>query len=205
MDLTIVNGAVEGFALGAGLIVAIGAQNAYVLRQGLVGEYVFTVTTLCFLSDALLIFAGVAGLGGIVSSYPVLIRIVTLAGAGFLFVYGAMAFYRALHPGRLEAGTNGANNLRNAIVTVLALTWLNPHVYLDTVMMLGGLSARHDDAARAAFGIGAAAASFVWFYGLGYGARLLAPVFRRRAAWRVLDFVIAAIMWLIAVSLLGGL
>ena len=201
MDMAVLNAALEGFALGAGLIIAIGAQNAFVLRQGLLKQYVFAVTTVCFVSDALLIVAGVAGFGTVVSSNPTLIYVVTGVGAVFLFVYGAMAFYRALHPGRLEAGSNGARSLRGAVLTTLALTWLNPHVYLDTVVMLGGLSGRYDGAARMAFGLGAAGSSFVWFYTLGYGARFLAPLFIRRTAWRVLDLLIGAIMWAIAASL----
>lgn len=205
MDLVIFTAAIEGFALGFGLIVAIGAQNAFVLRQGLVKDYVFAVAGICFLSDAALILAGVAGFGTFVSAHPELIWWVTVLGAGFLFIYGALALYRAVHPGRLEAGSNGARSLKAAVLTVLALTWLNPHVYLDTVVMLGGLSGRYDGAARAAFGLGAALASFIWFFGLGYGARLLAPLFQKPAAWRVLDFLIAAIMWTITASLVFSL
>ncbi|MHA1563951.1 MAG: LysE/ArgO family amino acid transporter [Alphaproteobacteria bacterium] len=199
------NGALEGFALGAGLIVAIGAQNAFVLRQGLVREYVFAVATICFLSDAVLIVAGVAGFGSIVSANPTLIAYVTAIGAVFLFGYGVLAFYRALHPGRLEAASGGARGLRATILTVLALTWLNPHVYLDTIVMLGGLSGRYNGGARIAFGAGAALASAVWFYSLGFGARMLAPLFQRPAAWRVLDTLIGAIMWAIAASLASSL
>ncbi|MBZ0217269.1 MAG: LysE/ArgO family amino acid transporter [Fimbriimonadaceae bacterium] len=201
MEPAVFTGAVEGFALGAGLIIAIGAQNAFVLRQGLIRQYVLAVAGICFVSDAALIFAGVAGFGAFVSAYPLLIVLVTGVGAVFLFVYGALALYRAWHPGRLEAAANGAGSLRAAMLTALALTWLNPHVYLDTVVMLGGLSGRYENAPRAAFGIGAAAASFVWFFALGYGARLLAPLFRKPAAWRLLDLVIAAVMWAIAGSL----
>lgn len=191
--------------LGAGLIIAIGAQNAYVLGQGIARRHVFAVTTICFLSDALLIAAGVAGFGTIVRSWPVLIIVATIFGALFLIVYGALALNRARKPNRLESRSGGAQSLAVAVTTVLMLTWLNPHVYLDTVLMFGGISARYDGSARAAFGAGAAFASFVWFYGLGYGATLLAPIFRNPNAWRVLDIAIGLVMWTIAASLIAGL
>jgi L-lysine exporter family protein LysE/ArgO len=193
--------ALQGFALGGSLIVAIGAQNAFVLRQGLLRRHVLAVTTICFLSDAALITAGVAGVGSLIQAAPGALRVVTLAGAAFLAVYGALAARRALHPGRLEASGDVAAGLRRAVATCLALTFLNPHVYLDTVVLLGGLSARFAGAERVAFGVGAATASAVWFYGLGFGARLLTPIFARRAAWRVLDATIALVMWSIAISL----
>lgn len=197
--------ALEGFLLGAGLIIAIGAQNAYVLGQGIARRHVFAVTTICFLSDALLIAAGVAGFGTIVRTWPTLVIVVTIFGAVFLVIYGALALNRARRHNRLESKSDGAQSLAVAVTTVLALTWLNPHVYLDTVLMLGGISARYDGGARAAFGAGAAFASFVWFYGLGYGAALLAPIFRNPNAWRVLDIVIGLVMWAIAASLIAGL
>ncbi|WP_425105738.1 LysE/ArgO family amino acid transporter [Ancylobacter sp.] len=194
--------ALEGFLLAASLIVAIGAQNAFVLRQGLARRHVFAVATFCVLADATLILAGVAGLGTLVQQSPRLLTVVTLAGSAFLFAYGMMALRRALHPGGLSARGAAEPRLAPALMTVAALTFLNPHVYLDTVVLLGSLSARHVGWARAAFAVGAACASAVWFYGLGYGARFLAPLFARPVAWRVLDGVIALIMTLIAVSLL---
>lgn len=194
--------ALQGFALGASLIVAIGAQNAFVLRQGLLRRHVLAVTTICFLADAALITAGVAGVGSLIQAAPGALRVVTLAGAAFLAVYGVLAARRALRPGRLEASGEAATGLRRAVATCLALTFLNPHVYLDTVVLLGGLSARFAGPERVAFGVGAATASAVWFYGLGYGARLLTPLFARRTAWRVLDAAIALVMWSIAISLL---
>ncbi len=197
--------ALEGFLLGAGLIIAIGAQNAYVLGQGIARRHVFAVTTICFLSDAILIVAGVAGFGTIVRSWPTLVTAVTIFGAVFLFIYGALALNRARNPNRLESGSGGARSLGVAVTTVLALTWLNPHVYLDTVLMLGGISARYEGDERAVFGAGAVLASFVWFYGLGYGAALLAPIFRKPSAWRVLDIAIGLIMWAIAATLIAGL
>jgi L-lysine exporter family protein LysE/ArgO len=198
-----VNGAaaVEGFLLGAGLIIAIGAQNAFVLRQGLKREHVFAVATVCSLSNALLIAVGVAGMGELVKASPALLTLVTVAGIAFLAAYGAIAFFRALRPGRLEAAASRRQGLGATLLTALALTFLNPHVYLDTVVLIGGLSARHEGAAAVAFAVGAAAASAVWFYGLGFGARLLAPLLARPAAWRLLDLGIAVVMWGIAIRL----
>jgi L-lysine exporter family protein LysE/ArgO len=193
--------AVEGFLLGAGLIIAIGAQNAYVLRQGLRREHVFAVTTICWISDALLIVVGVAGVGGLVKSHPAVLTAITIAGVAFLAGYGAIAFRRALRPGRLVGADTPPQSLRATILTALALTFLNPHVYLDTVVLIGGLSARHEGAAAIAFATGAALASVAWFYGLGFGARLLAPLLARPAAWRCLELGIALVMWGIAIRL----
>jgi L-lysine exporter family protein LysE/ArgO len=193
--------AVEGFLLGFGLIVAIGAQNAFVLRQGLMRRHVFAVAAICAASDAILILAGVVGLGRLVQSAPRLLTVVTLAGAGFLFVYGAIAFRRAFHPGRLLAAAAEEAGLAATVAACLAFTFLNPHVYLDTVVLIGAVSARYDFGGAAAFGAGAAIASVVWFFGLGYGARLLTPIFARPAAWRVLDILIGVIMWSIAARL----
>ena len=193
---------VSGFLLGLGLIVAIGAQNAFVLRQGLLREHVFAVTTLCALSDALLISAGVLGLGTLIRQSPMLITIATWGGAAFLLFYAGLALRRALFPHALKARGEGAGSLKAALAAAFLFTWANPHVYLDTVVLFGGVSARLDGADRTAFWIGGSLASAVWFYGLGYGARLLAPVFARPVAWRVLDLVIAAIMTAIAASLI---
>jgi L-lysine exporter family protein LysE/ArgO len=194
-------GAAEGFLLGAGLIIAIGGQNAFVLRQGLKREHVFAVATVCWLSDALLIAVGVAGMGELVKASPVLLTLVTVAGIAFLATYGAIAFIRALRPGWLEAAASRRQGLGATLLTALALTFLNPHVYLDTVVLIGGLSARHEGGAAVAFAVGAAAASAVWFYGLGFGARLVAPLLARTAAWRLLDLGIAIVMWGIAIRL----
>jgi L-lysine exporter family protein LysE/ArgO len=194
--------AVEGFLLAVSIIVAIGPQNAFVLRQGLQKRHVFAVASACALSDIVLIAAGVAGLGALVQQHPALLTAIALIGAVFLFVYGALSLRRAFRPASLAPAEAQAMSVSRALGTALALTFLNPHVYLDTVVLIGGLSARHGGAASIAFGIGAATASTVWFYGLGYGARLLAPVFARPAAWRVLDIVVTLLMWGIALSLL---
>jgi L-lysine exporter family protein LysE/ArgO len=196
--------AVNGFLLGASLIVAIGAQNAFVLRQGLRREFVFAVSLICSLSDALLIAAGVAGVGALVTKSQTLLLWVTVFGALFLFAYGVRSFLRALRPETMQAG-EARPSLSAAIATCLALTFLNPHVYLDTVLLIGSLSGRHAGAARLAYGIGAALASFVWFFGLGYGAALLQPIFADKRAWRILDVAIGIVMWAIAARLVVAL
>ena len=160
---------------------------------------------ICALSDALLIAAGVAGLGTLISSSPRLIELVTIGGAIFLLAYAVLALRRAFRPEVLMAAHAGEGSLKVAIAACLAFTFLNPHVYLDTVLLVGSLSAAYDGAARIAYGAGAALASFVWFFGLGYGARLLQPVFARPAAWRVLDLMIAVVMTAIAIGLLSRL
>ncbi|WP_417519985.1 LysE/ArgO family amino acid transporter [Minwuia sp.] len=193
--------AVEGFLLGLSLILAIGAQNAFVLRQGLLRQHVLLIVLICAASDALLIGAGVMGLGSIIRSVPGLIFWSTLGGVVFLTVYGLFAFWRALRPDRLEVVAGKPLGWQAAALTTLAFTFLNPHVYLDTVIMLGGISARLPIDQRMHFWIGGATASFVFFFSLGYGARLLAPVFARPSAWRVLDLLIALVMWVIALIL----
>lgn len=190
--------AVAGFFLGGSLIVAIGAQNAYVLRQGLLQNHVFAISLFCAVSDAVLIALGVGGFGAYVSASPGLLRIVGFGGAAFLLVYGAMAFRRALNPTAMTAAETAAPSLAAALASCAAFTFLNPHVYLDTVVLVGGLSATWPEHGRYAFGAGAMTASFVWFFGLGYGARLLQPVFRNPRAWQVLDCAIGATMWALA-------
>jgi L-lysine exporter family protein LysE/ArgO len=190
----------NGFALGASLIIAIGAQNAFILKQGMLRQHVFILCLICASADALLIAAGVGGLGTLVSAHPALVRAVTLLGAMFLAAYSFIAFRRAFHASSMSVSGEGWS-LRQAIAACLAFTFLNPHVYLDTVLLLGGLSSRYAGDARLAYGAGAALASFVWFFGLGYGARLLLPLFQKPAAWRILDTVIGIVMALIAISL----
>jgi L-lysine exporter family protein LysE/ArgO len=191
----------SGLALGLGLIVAIGAQNAFVLRQGLRLEHVAAVVAVCTVSDIALIAAGVLGTGAALSQLPGLIPVVCFAGSAFLLGYGVLAARRALRPGALLPGAAGAQaGLAVTVGTCLALTWLNPHVYLDTVVLLGSTASTYG-ANRWEFAAGAGIGSAVWFTGLGYGARLLRPVFARPAAWRVLDGGIAVVMGLLAVSL----
>lgn len=195
-----------GTGLGAGLalIIAIGAQNAFVLRQGLRGEHVGLVVLVCMVSDAVLIAAGIFGIGEVVRAVPAVVVVIRLAGAAFLLAYGAFAARRAFHPGTLTAsGQQGAPGPRAVLATVLALTWLNPHVYLDTVLLLGTLANEHGEL-RWWFGAGAALGSVLWFSALGFGARLLRPVFARPAAWRVLDGAIALVMVFLAARMAFG-
>ncbi len=191
--------AFAGFGLGLSLILAIGAQNAFVLRQGLRRAHVLAVVLTCAISDAILIAAGVAGFGTLAEAAPWLEPVMRYGGAAFLFVYGARAFRAAVAGGAALQAGEGAQSLRAALLTCLALTWLNPHVYLDTVVLLGSISAQYD--AKLAFALGAMTASFVFFFSLGFGARLLAPLFARPAAWRVLDAGVGVVMWAIAVKL----
>lgn len=190
-----------GLGSAAALIVAIGAQNAFVLRQGLRREHVLAVVAICVASDAVLIAAGVAGIGTLVKAAPLALLIVRWAGFAFLVGYAVFAAIRAVRPSTLTAATSGGGSLAAAIGTCLAITWLNPHVYLDTVLLLGSLSATHGDPGRWVFGAGAATASLLWFLLLGFGARLAAPVFARPIAWRVLDAGIAVLMLVLAVLL----
>ena len=187
--------ALAGYVLAISLIMAIGAQNAFILRQGLKREHVFILCLLCALSDTILIVAGVAGLGTLVSQHPVALAAIAVGGAIFLFGYGLMAFRRAFNPDVLKAGAGPSLPLGKAVAACLAFTFLNPHVYLDTVVLLGGLSAVYQGEARLAYAVGACAGSFTWFFSLGYGARLLAPVFARPKSWQVLDILIGLVMW----------
>ncbi|KQU06923.1 amino acid transporter [Rhodococcus sp. Leaf7] len=195
-----------GFGVGLSLIVAIGAQNAFVLRQGIARQHVLAVVLVCALSDAILILAGVSGIGVVVETYPTAVTVVTVAGVVFLTVYGLTAFRRALHPSALtvEKTATGAS-LRSVILTSVALTWLNPHVYLDTVVFLGSVANRETGSARWWFAAGAVLGSVVWFTALGFGARFATPIFAKPVAWRVLDVVIGVVMLLIAVVLVEGL
>ncbi|MEL7429271.1 MAG: LysE/ArgO family amino acid transporter [Pseudomonadota bacterium] len=193
---------VTGFFLGATLIIAIGAQNAFILRQGLLRQHVFILCLICATSDALLIAAGVAGLGLVIQESPTLLLAIRLGGAAFLIWYAVVALRRAMNPDAMEIAQTGGGSLKAAIATCLAFTFLNPHVYLDTVLLVGSLSTQFEGDGRTVYAIGAMLASFVWFFGLGYGARLLAPVFTKPRAWQVLDLFIAAVMTLIALSLL---
>jgi L-lysine exporter family protein LysE/ArgO len=192
--------AIAGFGLGLSLILAIGAQNAFVLRQGLRRAHVLAVVLTCAVSDAVLIAAGVAGFGALTTAAPWLEPMMRYGGAAFLIVYGARAFLSAWRGGAALQAGDGAQSLRAALLTSLALTWLNPHVYLDTVVLLGSISAQYPD--RLAFAIGAMTASFVFFFTLGYGARLVAPWFARPGAWRGLDAGVGAVMWAIAAKLI---
>lgn len=194
------NAFASGFALGLSLILAIGAQNAFVLRQGLKRSHVFAVCLTCAVSDAVLIVVGVSGFGWLAGSVPWLSVAMKWGGALFLLGYGGMAFYTAYRGGQTMGADGSSVSLKSALATCIALTWLNPHVYLDTVALLGAVSVQFDN--KVGFGAGAALASFAFFFSLGYGARLAAPFFARPSAWRILDLIIGIIMWSIAFGLL---
>ncbi|WP_082590582.1 LysE/ArgO family amino acid transporter [Agromyces sp. Soil535] len=229
-----VSSLLAGLGLGLSLIVAIGAQNLFVLRQGIRREHVFAVAAICAASDLALIIVGVSGVGAVLEAVPWLVDVVRWAGAAFLVGYGLIAARRAIRPSGAAlvaaggtdaarrsdagAGTPAASGgpeasgtatatlaaprtaLLSAVLTCLALTWLNPHVYLDTVFLLGSVASTHGDG-RWAFAVGAGAASIVWFFGLAYGARLLGGALASPRAWRVLDGVIAVVMVALGVSL----
>ena len=192
---------VVGFATSISLIAAIGAQNAFVLRQGIRNEHVLPVVILCAACDLVLILAGVAGIGALVTAYPNLTTIARYGGAAFLIGYGLLAARRAFRPTILTPAAEAAPaRLWAVLVTCLALTFLNPHVYLDTVVLLGTLANQQGDG-RWIFGAGAASASVVWFFGLGFGARRLATLFANPTTWRVLDWLIAVTMLALGITL----
>ncbi|GBQ91229.1 lysine efflux permease [Gluconacetobacter johannae DSM 13595] len=194
----------SGFGLSAALIAAIGAQNMFVLRQGLRREHVAPVVLFCAAADLVLVAAGVAGSGTVLKAIPWLALVLTLGGAGFLLWYGVGALRRAVTPGTLVAETAGGTAPLGAILMrAAAFTFLNPHVYLDTMMLMGAVGGALPGGARPAFVAGAGTASAVWFTALGFGARILRPVFARPVAWRILDGLVAAIMLALACLLLA--
>jgi len=192
-----------GFALSATLIIAIGAQNAFVLRQGLRREHVTPIVVFCAMADLLLIGAGVAGLAGVLGDAPTLTALLTIGGSAFLLWYGIRALRRALRPQSLQAaGGTEPVSLRIAMAQAAGFTLLNPHVYLDTVLLMGSIGARQPSDMRMWFVGGAACASGVWFTTLGFGARLLGPIFARPRAWQVLDTLVGLTMILLAALLI---
>ena len=195
---------VTGFSLSISLILAIGAQNAFVLKQGLKKHHVFFVCLVCAVSDALLISAGVGGFGVLIQAYPSVEVIARYAGALFLFVYSFQSFRSAFTvQHKLDPEGESKGSLLKTIGICLALTWLNPHVYLDTVVLLGSISTQYAPQ-QWSFGIGAVSASFVFFFSLGYGARLLIPLFSKPMSWKVLEGVVGTLMFFIAVTLVVG-
>ncbi|MGW4463988.1 LysE/ArgO family amino acid transporter [Micromonospora sp. NPDC004704] len=191
-----------GFTASIALIAAIGAQNAFVLRQGLRRQHVLPVVLTCAASDALLISLGIAGLGAAIADRPAVAGTVRWVGAAFLICYALFAARRALRPDRLTPTDHRPVPLRTTIAMCLAFTYLNPHVYLDTVLLLGSVANQYDN--RWLFGSGAVLASVVWFTALGYGAHRLAPALSRPGAWRVVDGLVAALMAALAIALLRG-
>jgi L-lysine exporter family protein LysE/ArgO len=192
----------SGFVTGLSLIVAIGAQNAFVLRQGLRRKHVLLVVGVCACSDLALISAGVGGIGTIIERAPVVLLVVRWFGAAFLLGYGLVAARRAVRGGHLDPAADRQLSPRAVLATAFAFTWLNPHLYLETVLIVGSIASTHGVMGRWWFGAGAGVASLSWFSALGFGARALTPVFRRPSAWRVLDGGMAVVMVALAASLL---
>ena len=192
----------QGFAIGLSLIVAIGAQNAFVLKQGLKKQAVFWVCFVCALSDSILVVLGITGFATVIQLYPELVGFAKWAGAVFLLWYGLQHAIQAFQSNQsLHAGSQNEIQLSKIIMVCLALTWLNPHVYLDTVVLIGSISTQFEQT-KLYFTLGVITASWFFFFSLGYGARVLIPVFANPKAWKVLDVVIALIMWSIAISLI---
>lgn len=196
--------ALAGLGTGLALIIAIGAQSAFVLRQGLRGDHVGLVVWVCLLSDVVLIAVGVAGVGQVLRAVPAMEVAARVGGAGYLFVYAALAGRRCLRvSGGLHPSRGTALTTKAVLLAVLAVTWLNPHVYLDTVLLLGSLASIHGQM-RWGFGLGAFAASLLWFTALGYGAAVLRPIFAKPQAWQLLDAGTAAVMVVLGLAMLAS-
>lgn len=191
-----------GLGVGFSLILAIGAQNAFVLRQGLKREYVFSVCLICALSDSILIYLGITGFSQIVVEFPLITIFAQYFGAVFLFIYGLRSFYSAFRKNtRLDPSSIEKANIYRVLGTCLAFTWLNPHVYLDTVVLVGSISTNFTNELHT-FAMGAILSSWIFFFSLGYGAKFLLPLFQNSISWKILDFLIGVIMWVIAINLL---
>jgi L-lysine exporter family protein LysE/ArgO len=199
----IFNSFIQGFLMGTGLIIAIGAQNAFVLKQGIKGEHRSVVAWICALSDAILITAGIAGMGYLFTQHPLITKCTAFGGALYLAWFSFRSFRSALKGESMDinGSSDSSMTLKAAVITTLALTYLNPHVYLDTVVMLGGFGASRPDWLRPFFGLGAASASFIWFFALAFSGKILAPFFRKKISWRMLDTGIGIVMAYIAYSL----
>jgi len=191
----------KGFGVGAGLIIAIGAQNAFVLSHGIRKDHEILIPLICSICDAILIILGIYGMGRIVASSPGLSTFTAWGGALFLFWYGLNSFRSAMNPGTLEADRSVPGKVGATIATTLGLTLLNPLVYLDTVVLIGSIGSQFTGANRHMFALGALLASFIWFFGLSMGGRFLAPLFQRPLSWRILDSLVCITMWTIATSL----
>ena len=189
-----------GLLTGLSLIVAIGAQNAFVLRQGLLKKHVLVIVLICSLSDATLITLGVLGLGSLISALPWLLEVIRWVGVAFLIWYGSSSLRRFMKNESLEAATSESGNLKQTVLTVLALTFLNPHVYLDTVIFIGGIANQFGDQ-KWLFVLGAITASFIWFFSLGFGASKASVLVSKPGFWKILDIFIAAVMFSLAITL----
>lgn len=192
----------HGFLVCFGLIASIGAQNAFLLKQGILKQHVFVIATLCFLCDVILMGLGVFGMGSLLEQSPVASLALAIFGAIFLFTYGSRSFIAAYRgEGELQASQGNSISLKNAVMITLAITLLNPHVYIDTVVIIGGIGGTLDTVGKWQFLSGALFCSALWFYVIGYGAGLLAPYFKKRRTWQILDIITGLIMYVIAFSL----
>lgn len=194
----------KGMGTGGGLIIAIGAQNAFVLSQGVRKNHYILIPLICAVCDAILVAVGVAGFGSFIASSKVLSQVAGIGGAVFLFCYGIRSFRSALKGERLESDQKGETSLKAAVLTTLAVTLLNPHVYIDTILLLGSIAGQFQAPGHLIFGAGAIAASFIWFFALSLGSSLLAPLFKKELSWRILDSLVGMIMWAVAISVLKG-
>jgi len=194
---------IKGYSTTAGLIIAIGAQNAFILRQGLIKSHVLIVALLASIIDISMIYLGVKGLGLVIASHNYLMLTAKYGGILFLFFYGCKCFYSALFKTSSidDAHITGKKSLSSAIITLLAMSFLNPHMYLDTILLIGTVGAQLPENQRLYYIAGAGTASVIWFFCLAYGARLLTPIFQKPRAWKILDAIIGVIMWSIALSL----
>jgi len=193
---------IQGFGTAGGLIAAIGAQNAFVLSQGVRKNHHFIIALICIVCDVVFISAGIAGFGKAVSTNPTLSQLVAWGGAGFLFLYGLRSFRSALRGGSMNINDQTIMTLKAAIFTTLAVTLLNPHFYLDTVILLGSVSSQFHGESRLYFWVGAVSASTLWFISLSLGGQMLAPLFKKQISWQILDSLVCASMWVIAASLI---
>ncbi len=196
--------ALAGFALGGSLIVAIGAQNAFIIRQGVLNQFVFWLCLFCALSDAALIWLGIYGLAAVLAVAPQLLAMLRYGGAAFLIWYGVKALLRARHPEAMAESDRNTQTLASALAMCAAFTWLNPHVYIDTVVLIGSIANARPAGEQVPFAVGASLASFVWFFAIGYGAKALRGPLSQPKVWRVIEIAIAAIMFWIARKLLMG-
>jgi L-lysine exporter family protein LysE/ArgO len=195
---------IAGFTLSISLILAIGSQNAFVLKQGIKKQHVLLICIICALSDAILISLGVAGFGVIVNEYPMIEEYARYGGAAFLLVYSALSFKSAFNQSHaLTPESELQHSAMKTAAICLAFTWLNPHVYLDTVVLLGSISTQYPGE-QFQFALGGITASFIFFFSLGYGARFLAPIFQKPVAWKILEFIVGVTMLIIALTLLIG-
>ncbi|MGA1863304.1 LysE/ArgO family amino acid transporter [Deferribacter thermophilus] len=191
----------DGFSLGLSLILAIGAQNAFVIKNGLLKNHIFIICLICALSDSLLIFTGISGIGYLIEKHPTLITFTKYFGVIFISFYGLMNLYSAIRKNEALSLNNYKNQtLKKTIFMTLAFTFLNPHVYLDTVLLLGSISAQYGKY-KYIFGIGASLASFIFFYSIGYGSKLLAPILTKPKIWKIIEFLIGILMLFIAAKI----